>query len=269
MSETPSAPWRAVADALSGGSADAIGLSGSARGLAARRMLEPGTGRRALLAVAPDEEEADLLARDLAFFLGDGAPGAPAVVRIPADPVLPYDDLSPDRGLEMDRLSALARLHLSGAEVRAVVVSARGLARRYVPRAELGRHLELLGKGVTVDRDALARRLVELGYARVPLVEDPGTFAVRGSVVDVWSPLHERPVRLELFGDEVESARAFEPGTQRSLGDVEELVVVQAREAPFTVEGKAAAVRAVRELAEKVDRPTSKVREVLDTPRVR
>ena len=241
-----------------------VGLSGAARGLAALRLLSAPGGPRALLAVAVDEEEADLLARDLAFFLGAGEPGAPAVVRVPADPVLPYDDLSPDRGLEMDRLAALSRLHLSGADVRAVVVSARALARRHVPRAELGGRLELLGKGVTVDRDALARRLVELGYARVPLVEDPGTFAVRGAVVDVWSPFHERPVRLELFGDEVESARAFEPGTQRSLGDVEELVVVPAREAPFTASGKAAAVRAVRELAEKVARPTSKVREVLD-----
>ena len=262
MAQNPSAPWRAAA--VSSGAADVVGLSGAARGLAALRLLEAGTGRRTLLAVAVDEEEADLLARDLAFFLGAGGPAGPAVVRVPADPVLPYDDLSPDRGLEMDRLAALARLHLSGAGVRAVVVSARALARRHVPRSELERNLELLGKGATVDRDGLARRLTEIGYARVPLVEDPGTFAVRGSVVDVWSPLHDRPVRLELFGDEVESARAFEPGTQRSLSDVDELVVVQAREAPFTEGGKAAAVRAVRELAEKVARPTSKVREVID-----
>ena len=262
MALNPSAPWRAAA--VSSGAADVVGLSGAARGLAALRLLEAGTGRRTLLAVAVDEEEADLLARDLAFFLGAGGPASPAVVRVPADPVLPYDDLSPDRGLEMDRLAALARLHLSGAGVRAVVVSARALARRHVPRSELERNLELLGKGATVDRDGLARRLTEIGYARVPLVEDPGTFAVRGSVVDVWSPLHDRPVRLELFGDEVESARAFEPGTQRSLSDVDELVVVQAREAPFTKGGKAAAVRAVRELAEKVARPTSKVREVID-----
>ena len=262
MAQNPSAPWRAAA--VSSGAADVVGLSGAARGLAALRLLEAGTGRRTLLAVAVDEEEADLLARDLAFFLGAEGPAGPAVVRVPADPVLPYDDLSPDRGLEMDRLAALARLHLSGAGVRAVVVSARALARRHVPRSELERNLELLGKGATVDRDGLARRLTEIGYARVPLVEDPGTFAVRGSVVDVWSPLHDRPVRLELFGDEVESARAFEPGTQRSLSDVDELVVVQAREAPFTEGGKAAAVRAVRELAEKVARPTSKVREVID-----
>jgi transcription-repair coupling factor (superfamily II helicase) len=241
-----------------------VGLSGAARGLAARHLVAKGTGRRAVLAVAAGEEEADLLARDLAFFLGAGPPGAPLVVRVPADPVLPYDDLSPDRGLEMDRLAALARLHRGASEVKAVVVSARALARRQVPRAELGRQLELVGPGVTVDRDAFAARLVELGYARVPLVEDPGTFAVRGAVVDVWSPVNDRPVRLELFGDEVESARAFEPGTQRSLADVEELVVVPAREGLFTAEGKESARRAVRDLAEKVDRPTTKVREVLD-----
>ena len=264
MSDTPPAPWRALVATLASGGVDAIGLGGAARGLAALRMLAPGTGLRALLAVAADEEEADLLARDLSFFLGAGSPGAPAVVRVPADPVLPYDDLSPDRGLEMDRLAALARLHLAGGTVRAVVVSARGLARRQVPRPALEGALELLGRGGTVDRDGLATRLVELGYARVPLVEDPGTFAVRGAVVDVWSPLHERPVRLELFGDEVESARAFEPGSQRSLGDVEELVVVPAREALFTAGGKAAAVATVRDLAERIDRPTSKVREVLD-----
>ncbi len=264
MSETTVAPWKELALAARGGGADAVGLVGAARGLAALRVLSATGGPRALLAVGPDEEEADLLARDLAFFLGEGGPGAPAVVRVPADPVLPYDDLSPDRGLEMDRLAALARLHLDPRSVRAVVVSARALARRHVPRAELGRHLELLGKGVTVDRDALAARLVELGYARVPLVEDPGTFAVRGAVVDVWSPVHAHPVRLELFGDEVESARSFDPGGQRSLGDVDELVVAPAREALFTRSGRDAAVRAVRELAERVDRPTSKVREVLE-----
>ena len=241
-----------------------VGLSGAARGLAARHIAAEGGARRAILAVTVDEDEADLLARDLELFLGSGTPGAPSVVRVPADPVLPYDDLSPDRGLEMDRMAALARLHLGGDDVRAVVVSARALARRQVPRGELGRQLELLGPGVTVDRDALASRLVELGYARVPLVEDPGTFAVRGAVVDVWSPIHERPVRLELFGDEIESARAFEPGTQRSLSDLGELCVVPAREGLFTIEGRESARRAVRDLAEKIDRPTSKVREVLD-----
>ncbi len=254
--------------------ADVVGLTGGARGWVAKELV--GKGRaKLLLAVAPGEDEADELARDLEFFLGGGgqAPalwnggggaGPSAVLRIPADPVLPYDDLSPDRGLEMERLAALSRLHLSPASVRAVVVSARGLARRMIPRAAFERHTELLGKGVTIERDAFAARLVTLGYARVPLVEDPGTFAIRGGIIDLWSPAEEKPVRLELFGDAIESARAFEAEGQRTLGDVDEVVVIPAREALFTDEAKEAAKQAVRDAAERVDRPTSRVREVLD-----
>jgi len=256
------APWQALLSALAKGEADVVGISGAARGLAARHLLGP--GREVLLAVAPDEEEADLLARDLQFFLGKTEGETPGVVRVPADPILPYDDLSPDRGLEMERLAALARLHLSGRAVRAVVVSARALARRTVPRSIFERHLDLVGRGLSLDRDAFAGKLVEMGYARVPLVEDPGTFAVRGAVVDLWSPVEARPVRIELFGDEVESVKAFEPLTQRTLAELAELVVSPAREVLFTAEGKEAARRAVRDLAERVDRPTTKIREVLD-----
>ena len=244
--------------ALAGrGRADVVGLAGGARGWVAKQLV--GKGRaKLLLAVAPGEDEADELARDLAFFM-DGR-----VLRIPADPVLPYDDLSPDRGLEMERLAALSRLHLAPASVRAVVVSARGLARRLIPRAVFERHTELLGKGVTIERDVFAARLVTLGYARVPLVEDPGTFAVRGGIIDLWSPAEDKPVRLELFGDAIESARAFEAEGQRTLGDLDEVVVIPAREALFTEEAKEAAKQAVRDAAERVDRPTSRVREVLD-----
>ncbi len=244
------------------GSADVTGLPGAARGLLARAVVEARPGAP-LLAVAAGEEEADALARDLAFFLG-GAASPSSVVRVPADPVLPYDDLSPDRGIEMERLAGLCRLHLEGRSVRAAVVSARALARRMVPRAALGRLAELVGPGAEAPRDELAARLVALGYARVPLVEDPGTFAVRGAVLDVWSPLDARPVRLEYFGDEVESARAFDPSTQRTLKPVESLTLCPAREALFAGEGRAAARQAVRAAAERVDRPTSKVREVLD-----
>ncbi len=243
--------------------ADVTGLAGAARGWVAKDLVGPGRARL-LLAVAPGEDEAEELARDLAFFLpaADGTPSP--VLRVPADPVLPYDDLSPDRGLEMERLAALARLHLGGSAVRAVVVSARGLARRMVPRSVFERHTDLLGKGISIDREALAAKLVALGYVRAPLVEDPGTFAVRGGIVDVWSPVDEKPVRLELFGDEVESAKAFDPESQRTIGQVEEVVLCPAREALFTEEAKEAAKQAVRDAAERVNRPTSRVREVLD-----
>ena len=260
LSHCLAAVLRALQDARV---ADLTGIFGAARGRLAVQILASSRGKsgRILLAVATGEEEADLLARDLGFFL-DG--GAASVLRVPADPVLPYDDLSPDRNLEMERLAALCRLHIASDSVRAVVVSGRALCRRMVPRDVFERRTELLGKGIAIDREALAARLVELGYARVPLVEDPGTFAVRGGIVDIYSPYHELPVRLELFGDEIETCRTFDPTNQRSSKDVDELVLCPAREAIFNAEGKAAAKQAVRDAAEKVDRPTSRVRETLD-----
>jgi len=239
---------------------DVTGLTGAARGLVVQDLLAAGPGRaRTVLCVAVDEEEAEHLAKDVAFFLG-----ASAVLRVPADAVLPYDDLSPDRGVEMERLSALARLHLQPETVRAIVVSARGFARRQVPPALFEGGSDLLGQGLQIDREALARRLVDLGFARVPLVEDPGTFAVRGGVVDVWSPAERLPARLEFFGDEVESCRRFDPQTQRSEPDAAEILVCPAREALFGEAARAAAKETIRALAEQVNRPTSRVRELLD-----
>jgi transcription-repair coupling factor (superfamily II helicase) len=257
---TPS-PWARARRALAAGvRADATGLLGAARGRLLAELLAPGEGRPpAVLAVAADEEEADRLARDAAFFLG-----ADAVVRVPADAVLPYDDLSPDRGVELERLSALARLHLAPERCPVVAVSARGLARRQVPRRIFEEGADLLGPGVEIAREALAGKLVLLGFSRVPLVEDAGTFAVRGGIVDLWSPADPAPVRLEFFGDQIESCRAFDPQTQRSEGDVAEVLLCPAREALFTPAGCEAAKAAIRDAAERVNRPTSRVREVLD-----
>jgi transcription-repair coupling factor (superfamily II helicase) len=240
--------------------AEVTGLVGAARGLLVRDLGEPGPGRaRCVLCVAADEDEADALARDLAFFVGPAA-----VLRLPADAVLPYDDLSPDRGVEMERLAALARLHLAPDVIRAVVVSARGLCRRVVPRRVFEEGSELLGKGIEIAREELARKLVLLGFSRTPLVEDPGTFAVRGGIVDLWSPADAQPVRLEFFGDEIESCRAFDPQNQRSGAEVAEVLLCPAREALFTDAGKEAAQAAVRDAAERVNRPSSQVREVLE-----
>ena len=250
---------RALAD---GQPVDVTGLPGASRAWLAQQLLAPGPARaRCVLAVASDEEEADRLARDLVFFLGEAA-----VLRVPADAVLPYDDLSPDRGVEMERLSALARLHLDPASIQAVVVSVRGLCRRQVPRPVFEAGSDLLAAGLTIDRELLATRLTSLGYARVPLVEDPGSFAVRGGILDLWSPAEAGPARLEFFGDEVESVRAFDPQSQRSAAGGEAVTVLTcpAREALFTEAGKAAAREAVRATAEEVNRPSSRVREVLD-----
>ncbi|NJL23833.1 MAG: hypothetical protein HC902_00705 [Calothrix sp. SM1_5_4] len=86
--------------------------------------------------------------------------------------------------------------------------------------------------------DDLPARLNELGYTQVPLVEDVGTFAIRGGIVDIHSPAHEEPIRLELFGDIIESLRHFDADNQRSLGAVDALEIIPAHEILFTDENR-------------------------------
>jgi len=231
----------------------AVGVRGAARGLLAARTRER---FGAVLAVAAGEEEAERLAGDLAFFLGSDR-----VARMPVDAVLPYDVLTPDRGAEIERLAALARL---GRDVDAVVVSARGLARKLVPPTLLAGNRERLAVGGQVDRDELARRLVELGYRNVPLVEEPGDFAVRGAVVDLWPPAEPAPVRVELFGDEVESLRRFDPATQRTGAAAEAVEITAASEALLPRDRQALA-RALRAAGDRAQLPSARIRELVES----
>ncbi len=232
------------------------GLFGAARGLTLGRIATELSAP--VVAVTADEEAADRLERDLRFFLGAGD----SVLRIPADEILPYDDLTPDRGVELARLKALFLLHLQ--TPRAVVLSARALARRVVPRRMLDERSLLVAKDQTLDRDELARRLTAAGYAHTPLVEDPGTFAVRGGVVDVWSPLADAPARLEFFGDTIESLRLFDVATQRTVRTLDELAICPAREFVLDDRTRALAVAALRAAADAVDHPSRALRELID-----
>src|SRR5207244_4945859 len=136
-----------------------------------------------------DEEAAEALERDLRFCAGERA-----VVRIPADEILPYEGLTPDRLVAQQRMAALFRLHLGERPI--VVCSIKSIGRRVLPRAALDRRSLQISVDMEQARDDLGRRPTAARYARVPLVDDPGTFAIRGGVFDVWSPLDAQPARL-------------------------------------------------------------------------
>src|SRR5207248_916095 len=233
----------------------ARGLFGAARGYALIRLAED--SKRPLVCVEPDEEAAEALERDLRFFARDRA-----VVRIPGDEVLPYEGLTPDRFVAQQRLAALFRLHLG--EQPIVVCSIKSVGRRVLPRAALDRRSLQISLEMEHDRDELARKLSAAGYARVPLVDDPGTFAVRGGVFDVWSPLDALPVRIEFFGDVVEDLRAFDPQTQRSVRELREVSLCPAREIVLDEAGRKAAIATVRAAADAVETPTRRLRELID-----
>src|SRR5256886_2666216 len=236
----------------------ARGLVGASRGHAlwqlTRELKVP------LVCIVPTEDTAEALEKDLRFFAPE-ATGA-AIVRLPGDEVLPYEGLTPDPGVAMARIAGLFHLHLGDARI--VIASVRGLARRVLPREALDQRSLQLATGATQDRDELANKLTAAGYAKVPLVEDPGTFAVRGGVFDVWSPLEEGPVRIEFFGDDIESLRRFDPQTQRSIADLTEISLCPAREIVLDDAGRKAAIATVRAAADAVETPTRQLRELID-----
>jgi transcription-repair coupling factor (superfamily II helicase) len=241
------------------------GLQGAARGHALAQLTR--TLKAPLVCVTPDEESADALANDLAFFLGGrGTPREPHVLRLPADEVLPYDEVSPDADVVADRLGALFHLH-QGTRFPALVLSLRGLLRKVLPPKVMGELSERLVVGQDFDRDELARKLANMGYQSSPLVEDLGTFSVRGGLVDVFSPLYEKPVRIEFFGDTIESIRAFDPETQRTVDSLKEIILLPAREVIFSEQTRVNAEAAARSVADRINLPTTKLRERLDAIR--
>jgi transcription-repair coupling factor (superfamily II helicase) len=182
-----------------------------------------------VLALAPDPRGADDVASGAAVFLGSDR-----VLRFPSWESLPYEGISPAPQVAAARAEAAHRLR---AATGALVVAAPVLAAMQSLAPSLGRHEPLrIETGLALPPDVLAERLVSLGYARVDVVEHRGEFAVRGGIVDLFPATRRRPVRAELFGDEIESLREFSPATQLSTGRVQQVLVHPCRELLVTDE---------------------------------
>ncbi len=214
----------------------------------------------------------DLLARELEvnlrFYLGgDPAPfGAPLaldpIAILPGIDVSPYAELSPDRASIVERIATVFRLATPALRPRIVVTSAEAIARRTFDPVELARRGTSVRTGDTVDRDQLAALLVAGGWQRTPVVDEPGTFAVRGGVIDVYAPLAPHPVRIELFGDVVESLRTFEAESQRTLKPIEVVHLHPVRETIAT--GTSDVRTRLRAYAEEIAFPSKTTRKVIE-----
>ena len=182
---------------------------------------------RPLLLVLPRPEQAEALADELSAWLGAAA----EVLVFPEREALPYERLTPDYEAVAARLRALSRLLRPGPAL--VVSSARALAQRTLARPELAASSLRLRPGDELDLERFLSRLLSWGYSLEPAVERPGQVARRGGIVDVFPPASELPVRIELWGRQVDSLRLFDPETQRSRGPADEVEVTPAREALF------------------------------------
>ena len=172
----------------------------------------------AVLHVARDDRRMDALARQTRFF----APEL-EVLTFPAWDCLPYDRVSPNPALASERMDTLARLATAPAGRRLVVSTVNALLQRVVPRDFVAARVSAIEVGGTVDLEALSQALAEDGYARTGTVVEPGEFSVRGGLVDVFAPGRAEPVRIDLFGDTVESIRTFDPSSQRTTGRIDRL----------------------------------------------
>ncbi|MCE5281525.1 MAG: hypothetical protein LLG93_05420, partial [Deltaproteobacteria bacterium] len=213
------------------------GLEGSARALVLS-LLFVRLGRP-FVVISPTEKEAGALQRDLTFFLGEEQ-----VLGFPPWDLLTTDMFAFQRETELTRLEALHRLAYGGPAV--VVIPAPALMQKLIPRGLLEGYVEEVSLGDTRERDALVRKLSEGGYGRVTLVEGKGEFSVRGNVVDLFPPHVPHPLRLEFFGDELESIREFDESSQRSIRELAEFQLFPAREVILTPESRERAVRNVR-----------------------
>ncbi|HVV86002.1 MAG TPA: transcription-repair coupling factor [Kofleriaceae bacterium] len=225
--------------------------------VAARLAAAGAAGEHApVIVVAPDDGVARTVEADLA------AMGAEPVALPPSD-ASPYAEVAPDRAQLAARLSVLYRLAVGGPLTpRLVVTSAPALLRRTMPPAELRERSLSVRPGDEVDRDATAARLVAAGFTRTPLVEDAGTFAVRGNVIDVGTPLHPYPVRLELDGDRVDSLRLFDPSTQRTLRTIDIVHLHPVRDTIVT--GDADWKARLRDLADELHHPSRATRALIE-----
>ncbi|MGH9088195.1 MAG: transcription-repair coupling factor, partial [Acidimicrobiales bacterium] len=180
---------------------------------------------------------------------GDGAPVAGAhddpVVVLPAWETLPFERVSPEVATMGQRLAVLWRLAGEGAErPRVVVASVRALLQRLAPWRDVAAPL-VVRPGECLDVDAAVARLANAGYRREPQVEHRGEMAVRGGIVDVFPSTAVHPVRIDLWGDEVDRLTAFDVADQRSTGPLSAAVVYGCRELVLTESERARAAELV------------------------
>ena len=200
-------------------------LYGSAAALALAEATR--ADRRLYVVIADAARELDRLTAEVRFFAGAALP----LLRLPDWEVLPYDLFSPHPDIVSERLKTL--FELPQVSHGCLIVAADTLLQRLPPRNYVQGRAFTLKKGQSLALEPFRQRLAEAGYASVSQVVSPGEFAVRGSLLDVFPMGSATPLRIDLFDDEIEAIRRFDPETQRSLDALESVQLLPAREVPL------------------------------------
>jgi transcription-repair coupling factor (superfamily II helicase) len=205
------------------------GLSPAAKALLL--VLWQRAAERPLIVVVNDNRAMEDFVPVLRGFCELTAAGDPdSIVSLPARDVLPFQNLSPHPELQEERATALWKIATGKVSILVSPIAATAILQRSPEYySDLARTLR---RGESFDLDNLLGHLNTVGYASADVVEMPGQYALRGGILDVYSPEAERPVRIEFFGDEVDSIRRFDPTSQRSSNPIDEAMLLPLTETP-------------------------------------
>lgn len=215
---------------------------------------------RPLAVVAPSNRVARQL-HDGFSALVDARRGEQATLIPPLD-ISPYAETTPDHGLSMQRMMAVSEVsRLRAGQV--MVGSSVAWSLRMPPDSILQELSRSFGMGDEIDTAALRAALVAGGYTETGIVEDPGHFSMRGDVIDIYDPSQKLPLRVELYGDSVESIRSFDPRTQRSQEDLEGVLLRPLSDVLLTEKTRSIARQRLLDLAGEQTVPSRQVGDLL------
>ena len=233
---------------------DLAGLPLGATAWAISRALHE-RADQTLLVIAATREQAESLREDIRFFAGPDM--RDQILAYPATDTSPFVDIAPDRRAAMDRLTTLFAL-AHAQPVRCVVAPIAAVCRRVPPRRAVRKRSLVVEHETELSLDTLTHTLAAAGYLRAPVVEDPGSFAVRGALVDVFPPNSSHPCRIELDFDMVLSIKRFDPDDQRSLDAIERVALPPVRNTMVDEGELDRACQRISDLCDHINLPTSR-----------
>ncbi|MGD9976049.1 MAG: transcription-repair coupling factor, partial [Desulfatirhabdiaceae bacterium] len=235
---------------------DCSGLSGSSAAWILARLWRDKPVP--MVVVTPNAKDAERTIQDMQFFAGENLP----ILEFPAYNLMTLKLVSLN-GTAATRLYTLYQL-MNSFHPPLVVTSAEALLQGVIPRQELAQYCDLIQVNEDIDLDRIVEKLVSGGYSRSMIVEEPGDFCIRGGIVDIFSPLYPDPVRIELFGDMVESIRFFSAANQRTIRSIDEMVIIPAREAIVRLSDMDTLISRIWEQATSMDLPATAVRDLIE-----
>ncbi len=237
---------------------DCSGLVGSEKAFLVSKIYKK--HRMPVFIILSSPKDAERFMQDLRFFMEDFAE---QIIYFPPYNLLPFKHLAYHNETAATRISTLFQL-IEWSRPPIVVTTAEALIQKIIPRHEISGYAELLMEGEDVDRDLLIEKLIAGGYTRTVIVEEPGDFCIRGGIIDVFSPLYSEPLRVELYGDTVDSIRIFSASSQRKTKSIKEAVVLPAREAILEKGRIDQILNRVRRQASVLDMRVTAVREIVE-----